>query len=119
MARPPISGGTTEPVAARQAAGPDKDSIPASGRSKRANSRQQNWKPATAPQHRKQVIELGEGRPRQISREILQEEATMLSEKFILVLETLRSHGPADGSPRVVSTSPHVPIKLPEKTQKT
>ena len=39
----------------------------------------------------------------------------MLSEKFILVLETLRSHGQADGSPRVVSTSPHVPVKLPDR----
>ncbi len=44
----------------------------------------------------------------------------MLSEKFILVLETLRSHGsPGDGSPRVVSTSPHVPVKLPVKTGKS
>ena len=39
----------------------------------------------------------------------------MLSEKFFLVLETLRSHSPQHGSPRVVSTSRHVPIKLPEK----
>jgi hypothetical protein len=48
----------------------------------------------------------------------------MLSEKFILVLETLRSHGPLgdgpqDGSPRVVSTSPHVPVKLPVKSGKS
>jgi hypothetical protein len=40
-------------------------------------------------------------------------EATpMLAEKFILLLETLKSHAYADGSPRVVSTSPHVPMKL-------
>lgn len=42
----------------------------------------------------------------------------MLSEKFFLVLETLRSHSEPDGSPRVVNTSRHVPIKLPEKTDK-
>jgi hypothetical protein len=35
----------------------------------------------------------------------------MLAEKFILLMETLKSH--ADGAPRVVSTSPHVPVKLP------
>jgi hypothetical protein len=43
----------------------------------------------------------------------------MLSEKFILVLESLirtsRTH--ADGSPRVVSTSPHVPVKLPSENK--
>ncbi|MHC2334714.1 hypothetical protein ACVIW0_004003 [Bradyrhizobium sp. USDA 4454] len=42
----------------------------------------------------------------------------MLSEKFFLVLETLlngQTH--SDGSPRVVSTSPHVPIKLPGQSQ--
>jgi hypothetical protein len=40
----------------------------------------------------------------------------MLSEKFILLLETLlngQTH--SDGSPRVVSTSPHIPVKLPRK----
>jgi hypothetical protein len=40
----------------------------------------------------------------------------MLSEKFILMLEALlksQEHGYADGAPRVVSTSPHVPVKLP------
>jgi hypothetical protein len=43
----------------------------------------------------------------------------MLSEKFFLVLETLRSHSQQDGSPRVVSNSRHVPIKLPERTEKS
>jgi hypothetical protein len=43
----------------------------------------------------------------------------MLSEKFFLVLETLRSHSQPDSSARVVSTSRHVPIKLPEKTEKS
>ena len=43
----------------------------------------------------------------------------MLSEKFFLVLETLRSHNQQDGSPRVVSTSRHVPVKLPDKPEKT
>jgi hypothetical protein len=41
---------------------------------------------------------------------------TMLSEKFILVLEAiLKSSGRVypDGAPRIVSTSPHVPVKLP------
>jgi len=41
----------------------------------------------------------------------------MLSEKFFLVLESLirsdRSY--SDGSPRVISTSPHVPVKLPSQ----
>jgi hypothetical protein len=37
----------------------------------------------------------------------------MLSEKFILVLEALlKSNLQPDGAPRVVSTSPHVPVKL-------
>jgi hypothetical protein len=43
----------------------------------------------------------------------------MLAEKFILLLETLRSHAQAaDGSPRVVSSSPHVRVKLPIETAK-
>jgi hypothetical protein len=37
----------------------------------------------------------------------------MLAEKFILLLETLRSQTHADGSPRVISTSAHIPVKLP------
>jgi hypothetical protein len=38
----------------------------------------------------------------------------MLSEKFIIVLETLlRGQSHADGAARVVSQSPHVPVKLP------
>jgi hypothetical protein len=37
----------------------------------------------------------------------------MLAEKFILLLETIRSHTYQDDSPRVVSTSLHVPIRLP------
>jgi hypothetical protein len=44
----------------------------------------------------------------------LTNEATpMLAEKFILLMETLKSHASPDGAPRVVSTSPHVPVKLP------
>jgi hypothetical protein len=43
----------------------------------------------------------------------------MLSERFILVLETLlKSQFHSDGAPRVVTTSPHVPIKLPAPTPK-
>jgi hypothetical protein len=39
----------------------------------------------------------------------------MLAEKFFLYLETLieSRKAYADGSPRVVSESPHVPIRLP------
>ncbi len=42
----------------------------------------------------------------------------MLAEKYMLVLETIRSlaersPGYADGSPKVVSTSPHLPVQLP------
>jgi hypothetical protein len=42
----------------------------------------------------------------------------MLAEKFILLIETLRSRSHPDGSPRVVSTSPHVPVKLPNDSAK-
>jgi hypothetical protein len=45
----------------------------------------------------------------------------MLAEKFMLTLESLiRTQGPirADGSPRVVSTSPHVPVQLPVQRPK-
>jgi hypothetical protein len=38
----------------------------------------------------------------------------MLAEKFLLLLETLRSHAQSDGSERVVSSSPHIPMTLPE-----
>ena len=42
----------------------------------------------------------------------------MLAEKFMLVLESLiRGHSHSDGSPRVVSTSPHVPVKLPRESK--
>jgi hypothetical protein len=37
----------------------------------------------------------------------------MLAEKFFLTLETVRSNTYDDGAPRVMSTSRHVPIKLP------
>jgi hypothetical protein len=33
----------------------------------------------------------------------------MLAEKFFLVLETLKSHA-SDGSAKVVSTAPHIPL---------
>ena len=38
----------------------------------------------------------------------------MLAEKFILLLETIKSHSHPDGSHRVTSTSRHVPVKLPD-----
>jgi hypothetical protein len=47
------------------------------------------------------------------------EYTAMLAEKFILLIETLiRSRAYPDGSPRVVSTSPYVPIKLPDANAK-
>jgi len=42
----------------------------------------------------------------------------MLAEKFILLLETVISRTRPDGSPRIVSTSRHVPIKLPSESEK-
>ncbi len=40
----------------------------------------------------------------------------MLAEKFFLYLEALiKSQGHSDGSPRVISSSPHVPVRLPEQ----
>ena len=39
----------------------------------------------------------------------------MLAEKFFLYLEALikSQHTHSDGSPRVISSSPHVPVRLP------
>jgi len=37
----------------------------------------------------------------------------MLAEKFFLLLESLKRSGHADGSIGVISTSPHVPMQLP------
>jgi hypothetical protein len=44
----------------------------------------------------------------------------MLGEKFFLLLETLRSQirSYPDGSPIIVSTAQHIPIKLPSGTNK-
>lgn len=44
----------------------------------------------------------------------------MLAEKFFLVLESLirRDRVYPDGSPRTISSSPHVPVKLPSQSQK-
>jgi hypothetical protein len=40
----------------------------------------------------------------------------MLAEKFFLYLEALlKSQTHADGSPRVISASRHVPVQLPER----
>ena len=36
----------------------------------------------------------------------------MLAEKFLLLLETLRSNSHDDGAPRIISTSPHIAIDL-------
>ena len=42
----------------------------------------------------------------------------MLAEKFFLMLEALlRDRVHADGAPRVVSSSPHIPVKLPTPKQ--
>jgi hypothetical protein len=40
----------------------------------------------------------------------------MLAEKFFLLLETLKSRTYPDGSPRVVSSSPHVPVDLADSS---
>ena len=38
----------------------------------------------------------------------------MLAEKFVLLLESLiRNQVHPDGGPRIVSSSPHIPVKLP------
>ena len=42
----------------------------------------------------------------------------MLAEKFILLIEALRTRTYPDGGPIVVSTSPHVPVKLPTSNGK-
>jgi hypothetical protein len=39
----------------------------------------------------------------------------MFAEKFILILETIKSHSNLDSSPRVVSTARHMAVKLPER----
>jgi hypothetical protein len=47
--------------------------------------------------------------------------AAMLAEKFLLVVESLirtQSQTQPDGSTRVVSTSPHVPVQLPARSGK-
>jgi hypothetical protein len=52
-----------------------------------------------------------------IARSVLQRrDAAMLSEKFLLLLESLihrQGQTYPNGGPRVISTSPHVPIQLP------
>jgi hypothetical protein len=43
-------------------------------------------------------------------------DTAILAEKFFLMLESLiKTQGQthSDGSPRIVSTSPHVPVRLP------
>ena len=50
--------------------------------------------------------------------ELTNEASPMLPEKFILLMETLKSHASPDGAPRVVSTSLHVPVKLPAASNK-
>src|SRR5258708_36979617 len=52
-------------------------------------------------------------RPDQQWSSIRREYGTMLAEKFILLIETLRSRAHPDDSPTGVTTSPHVPAKLP------
>ena len=61
---------------------------------------------------------------RQNSGETIAElELPMLSEKYFLLLETIRSLTErnlayADGAPKVVSSSPHIPVQLPSASQK-
>ncbi len=45
----------------------------------------------------------------------------MLAENFFLMLESLikvRDENYADGAPKVVSSSPHVPVRLPGRSAK-
>ena len=47
----------------------------------------------------------------------------MLSEKYFLLLETIRSLAERnlaypDGAPKVVSSSPHIPVQLPSANQR-
>jgi hypothetical protein len=45
----------------------------------------------------------------------------MLAEKFFLILESLirtQALSHTDGSPRVISSSPHVPVRLPIRPAK-
>lgn len=60
------------------------------------------------------IRELIEG-ARVRSKSKIERTHAMLAEKFFLYLEALIESGKAhaDGSPRVVSESPHVPIRLP------
>jgi hypothetical protein len=42
----------------------------------------------------------------------------MLAERFFILLESLirtQRDAYSDGSPRIVSSSPHIPVKLPSK----
>ena len=61
---------------------------------------------------------------RQTSGETIAElELPMLSEKYFLLLETIRSLAERnlaypDGAPKVVSSSPHIPVQLPSASQK-
>jgi hypothetical protein len=64
------------------------------------------------------VIEFKGREPQQNKESIVNEATHMLAEKFFLVLETVISHTYRDGSPRVVSTSRHVPIKPPSESAK-
>ena len=58
-------------------------------------------------------------REAQLTKETIVSEAThMLAEKFFLVLETVISRTCSDGSSRVVSTSRHIPVRLPSKSAK-
>jgi hypothetical protein len=48
-------------------------------------------------------------------------DTAMLAEKFFLMLESLikiQGETHPDGSPRIVSTSPHVPVQLPARSGK-
>ena len=64
------------------------------------------------------MIEFKGREPQQNKEAIVNEATHMLAEKFFLVLETVISHTYRNGSPRVVSTSRHVPIKPPSESAK-
>jgi hypothetical protein len=50
-------------------------------------------------------------------RPTTKEVIAMLSEKFFLLLETLRSHSSNDKPPVVISMTPHVPKELRRKQE--
>ena len=64
------------------------------------------------------MIEFQAREPDRYQEAIVSGATQMLAEKFFLALETVISRTYSDGSPRVVSTSRHIPVKLPSERAK-